>query len=100
MVDLFQASVLLGFVLIAVVVKGFALVNSLTYSAEAYTAAGKLTKPGWLAILGIGFAAEVIFLALSRGAPNPLNIINLIFIVAALVYVVDVRPALREVSPH
>ena len=98
MVDLFQGSVLLAVTLIIVAVKGFALVNALIWSAEAYAAAGKLTKPGWLAILGIGFAAEVVFLGLSGGTPNPINIVNLIFTVAALVYVVDVRPALRQIS--
>ena len=31
-------------------IKGFAFINSLTYSTEAYEAAGKLTKPAWCAI--------------------------------------------------
>ena len=64
----------------------FAFVNSLLYSAEAYEAAGKLTKTTWCTILGIGV---VLFFV-----PIPLILVNLILLVAALVYLADVRPAL------
>lgn len=70
------------------VLKGFALVNALTWSSQAYEAAGKLTKPAWTIILGIGFAVEIVLL-------SPISILSLVFTVAAIVYVVDVRPALR-----
>jgi len=80
-------------VLILLLVKGFAFVNSLSYSAEAYTAAGKLTKPAWSTITGLGFAAQLILIGSS-----PLGIIHLVFTIAALVYLADVRPALAEVT--
>ncbi len=64
----------------------FAFVNSLLYSAEAYVAAGKLTKPTWCTILGVGV---VLFFV-----PIPLVLISIIMLVAALVYLTDVRPAL------
>ena len=67
--------------------------NSLTYSAEAYEAAGKLTKPAWCAITGLGFAAQLILVGSS-----PLGIIHLVFTIASLVYLADVRPALAEVT--
>ena len=55
-------------------------------------AAGKQTKQRWLIILGV--AAAIGFVSLL----NPLNIFNLIAFVAAAVYLVDVRPALRQIT--
>ena len=75
-------------------IKGFAFVNSLMYSSEAYEAAGKLTKTAWCAITGLGFAAQLIL------SGSPLNLISLVFTIAALVYLADVRPALREVTSY
>lgn len=96
LVHSFEAMVILAATLIALGVKGFALVNAVTFSTQAYAAAGKLTKQGWLVILGVGFAAELVLLLLV--GPQPLNLINLVFSIAALVYVLDVRPALGEVA--
>ncbi|MCY7400035.1 MAG: DUF2516 family protein [Nocardioides sp.] len=79
--------------IVLLAIKGFAFVNSLTYSAEAYNAAGKLTKPAWSTITGLGFAAQLILIGSS-----PLGIIHLVFTIAALVYLADVRPALAEVT--
>ena len=79
--------------IVLLAIKGFAFVNSLTYSAEAYNAAGKLTKPAWSAITGLGFAAQLILIGSS-----PLGLIHLVFTIAALVYLADVRPALAEVT--
>ena len=38
----------------------FAFVNSLLFSAEAYMAAGKLTKPAWCIILGLAVLLQLI----------------------------------------
>ncbi|GAA1698390.1 DUF2516 family protein [Fodinicola feengrottensis] len=83
-----------GWALFAVVLltEGFALVHSIAQRAEAYTAAGKLTKPSWV---GINLAAILVTVVL--GLPT-VSILGLIAIIASLVYLVDVRPALREVS--
>lgn len=70
-------------------VKLFALVTALMFPAPAYEAASKMTKPAWGAILGIGVVAQLVM-------PTPITLINLIFLVAALVYLADVRPALRN----
>ena len=75
------------------VIKGFALVSALTFSGPAYEAAGKLTKTGWTILLAVGFAAQLIMLGSS-----PINLISLAFIIVALVYLADVRPALSEVT--
>ncbi|WP_182524716.1 DUF2516 family protein [Nocardioides dongkuii] len=76
---------LIHFVLIAVSI--YAFVMSLTYSAEAYNAAGKWTKQGWTIVLGLGALFSLIGISL------PL-LISLAFLIAALVFLADVRPAL------
>jgi hypothetical protein len=70
----------------------YALIHSITQRADAFTAAGKLTKGAWM---GINFAALAVTALFGFG---PTNIFGLIAITAALVYIVDVRPAVREVS--
>lgn len=69
-------------------VKIFSVASAVTWSTESYHVAGKLTKPAWCAILGLGLVCQIIF------ASSPLNIINLAFTIAAFVYLADVRPAL------
>jgi hypothetical protein len=71
------------------VIKIFALVNCLLYSAEAYPAASRGTKTAWGIGLGLGVVVELV------GLPM---IINLAFLVAALVYLADVRPALKSLT--
>ena len=65
----------------------WAFVDALVRPASGYVAAGKLTKPAWAAITGI--AAVVIFFI------GPMSFLGLPAIVAAVVYLVDVRPAVR-----
>jgi len=86
MVSLVALVLLLG-------VKGYAFVNSVCWSAEAFTEAQRLTKPSWVAILGLGLAAQLPIL----GGPL-VAILNIAATVGALVYVVDVRPAVAAVS--
>lgn len=73
------------FVLLAV--KLFAFVSALTFSAEHYRAAGKWTKPGWVALTGIAALLQVFPIV-------GLQIVNIALTIAALVYLADVRPAL------
>jgi hypothetical protein len=89
---LFAQSLIMIVIYLAVLsVSIFAFVNSLLYSAESYEAAGKLTKPAWCTILGIGVLLH--FLSL-RGIGIPLPLVGFALVVASLVYLVDVRPAL------
>ena len=74
----------------AVPVGIFAFVHATLQRADAYTAADKLTKPGWVLIL-------VVF-SLSQLFQGWLSFFGLIGIVAAAVYLVDARPALRAAS--
>lgn len=85
-----QSLVMLLVYLAVLTVSIFAFVNSLLYSAESYEAAGKLNKPTWCTILGLGVV--LIFV------PVPLVLVNLILLVAALVYLADVRPALAGLT--
>jgi hypothetical protein len=65
----------------------WAFIDALVRPAAAYVAAGKLTKPGWLAITGL--AALVLYWS------GPMSFLGLPAVVAAVVYHVDVRPAVR-----
>jgi hypothetical protein len=66
----------------------WAFVDALVRPAAGFVAAGKLTKPGWAAITGL--AALVIF-----WQQNPMSFLGLPAVIAAIVYLVDVRPAVR-----
>jgi len=65
----------------------WAFVDALVRPAAAYVAAGKLTKPAWAAITGIA-AAVAYFM-------GPMTFLGLPAVIAGVVYLVDVRPALR-----
>ena len=66
----------------------WAFVDALVRPAAGFVAAGKLTKPGWAAITGL--AALIIF-----WQQNPMTFLGLPAVIAAIVYLVDVRPAVR-----
>ena len=87
----FQASIMLVVQLGLLAVKGFAFVNALTFPAQAYTAADKLTKTTWSAILGLALAFQIVFM-------GNLSIFQIAFTIAAFVYLADVRPALAGVT--
>ncbi|WP_345522794.1 DUF2516 family protein [Nocardioides conyzicola] len=86
-----EANFMLVVELALLAVKIFAFVNSLLWSAESYPAAGKLTKPAWTIILGLGLVVQFVF-------PGLLNLLNLVFTIAAFVYLADVRPALASLT--
>ena len=85
-----------AYILLAIWIAGipvglYAFVHALLQRADAFTAADKLTKPAWLGITGVA----LLVLVLLRG---PMTIIWLAGLVAALVYIVDVRPRVTEVQ--
>ncbi|MCG6497168.1 DUF2516 family protein [Kitasatospora sp. A2-31] len=69
--------------------KLFALVDAATRREDAYRAADKKTKGFWLALLGIAFGLDLLF---------GLGFLTLAGLVAAIVYMVDVRPAIRALT--
>ena len=74
----------------ALALAAWALLDALVRPAAGYVAAGKLTKPGWGAIL----ALSVLVLLLM----GPMSFLGLPAVIAAIVYLVDVRPAVRGLS--
>ncbi|MEJ5944159.1 DUF2516 family protein [Pseudokineococcus basanitobsidens] len=81
-------TLLIGLAVLAVCV--FALVDAVRHPAQAFTAAGKLTKNKWMLILGAACL-------LSFASLGGLGLI-IISLVAGGVYLADVRPALRAVG--
>lgn len=71
----------------------YAFVHALMQRADAFTAANKLTKPSWLAITGGATIAVGFFDLTSIG-----SFFWIAGLVAALVYIVDVKPKLIELQ--
>ena len=65
----------------------WALLDALIRPATGFVAAGKLTKPGWVAITALA--------ALLLYWQGPMSFLGLPAVIAAIVYLVDVRPAVR-----
>jgi hypothetical protein len=72
----------------------FALVDCITRKPGAFVSAGKLTKQLWLIILAVATALGFVALPAPLGAGGgPLGFLSIIGVVAAAVYLTDVRPA-------
>jgi hypothetical protein len=65
----------------------FAFIDAATHREDAYRAAGKNTKGFWLIILGVSVLVMKIF--------SFLSFLPALGLVATIVYMVDVRPAVR-----
>jgi len=76
----------------SIAVRAFAFVDALTRPTDAYPAAGKLTKVAWCAILGIGLAVGLLL------PGSIIGLFNIAGLIAAILYLVDVRPAVREIG--
>ena len=68
----------------------FGLTHAVRVRADAFTAAGKQSKKFWMVLLAIS-------LVLRLTISSPLDLFGVIASVAAIVYIVDVRPAVNEV---
>ena len=74
----------------SILVQGVALVHCLTQRGDGFTAIGTLPKGAWVAILAV-----CIVLTLLLGSTG---IFGLIGIAAALIYLLDVRTGLKDLS--
>ncbi|MDT4990170.1 MAG: hypothetical protein QOH97_62 [Actinoplanes sp.] len=74
----------------SIIVQGVALVHCLTQRGDGFTAIGTLPKGAWVAILAV-----CIVLTLVLGSTI---IFSLIGVAAALIYLLDVRTGLRDLS--
>ena len=85
-----ESNINLGLWLILLVVKGFALGDAVIRKDEFFVAADKQNKVFWLLLLGIFLLLHVIF--------RESVLFNMIGTVAAIVYLVDVRPTLQSMQ--
>lgn len=77
--------------LITIVILGmavFAFIDAAMRRQDAYPAADKQTKPFWMIMLGLAVLVNLFVGFL---------LLQIIFLIATIVYIVDVRPALKQV---
>jgi hypothetical protein len=70
----------------------FVLFDTAIRPARAFPAADKQTKNLWLTLFGLAVATDIFFVS------SPLGLFMLAGTVAALVYMVDVRPAVKAIG--
>lgn len=75
----------------AIVVQGVALVHCITQRSDAFPAIGTLPKGAWIAILAVCLVLTLLLY-------GPINLFSLIGIAAALIYLLDVRVGLRDMT--
>lgn len=74
-------------------VKVWAFIDVLRRPQQGFPAIGRLNKTFWLIVLGISAVTGIGFWFI-----NPIGLIGIAGIIAALVYLFDVRPRLIELS--
>ncbi|WP_410479342.1 DUF2516 family protein [Pseudonocardia sp. H11422] len=80
--------------ILGIPVGAYAFIHALRQRADAFTAVGKLTKNAWLGITGAGLLVLVLF----KGPLSNGTLFWLAGLVAVLVYIVDVKPAVVGVQ--
>lgn len=91
LVSVVQEFVLSGAALALFAIEAWAFVDAVSHSPEEFQAADKQTKTMWLVILGVALAAHMLIW-------HPIHLLNMVGAVASIVYLVDVRPALRSLT--
>jgi hypothetical protein len=86
-----QSTFLTVLTLVVFALQAWAFVDASVRRPDAYLAADKLTKPAWMIILGIALVAHMLIW-------NPFSFLNLAGAVAAIVYIVDARPAIQSLT--
>ncbi len=71
----------------------FALIDAAIRPAQVFPAAEKQTKQFWLIILGLATAWQLFFGLFGGGL-----FIGIVGVIAVIVYIVDVRPAVRSLG--
>ncbi|GAA4932481.1 DUF2516 family protein [Actinoplanes utahensis] len=77
--------------IVSLAVQAVALIHCLTQRGNGFQALGTLPKGAWAGIIGV-------CLALTALTGGRLLIISMIGVAAALVYMLDVRPGLKDLS--
>jgi len=83
---------MVAILIVMVVIEIWALINCLIQRADAFPVVGSLSKNAWVGIL-LGSVVATILCTFS-----PLQILAFVAITAAAVYMLDVRPALRDAT--
>jgi lysylphosphatidylglycerol synthetase-like protein (DUF2156 family) len=86
-----QGYVMLVLTLAALAIEVFAFVHALKTRPDAFVAAGKRTKQFWMAVTGVAILLGFVSL-------GGLGLFAIIGVVAAGVYLADVRPAVETVQ--
>lgn len=87
-----QSAVLLILGVGALCLTAFAAVDAMRFRSQLYPAIGRQTKVFWVAILVVAFMVAIVSFGYALGFLNVLGVI------AAGVYLADVRPKLQAVS--
>ncbi|WP_165984915.1 DUF2516 family protein [Streptomyces sp. YIM 98790] len=83
-------STLVNLIFLALLVLSiYALVHAALQREDAFRAADKQTKPFWLIILGVSVAVQLFL---------PAMLLILVGVIATVIYLVDVRPAVAGIS--
>lgn len=85
-----QGYIILVLSMAALAVEVYALVDCLRRRPDAFTAAGKRTKSFWMLVTGVALLLGIV-------AVGGFGILGIIAIIAAGVYLADVKPALDQV---
>ncbi|MBA3489231.1 MAG: DUF2516 family protein [Longispora sp.] len=80
----------------ALVISVIAFMHCVLQRSDAFTAIGTLTKGLWALLLG--GASVVTFFGVLAAGSKMIGIFSLLAIVAAAIYILDVRPGLRDAS--
>jgi uncharacterized protein DUF2516 len=86
-----------GFVLLILgigsfLLTGYAFIDVLRHKGTLFPHAGRLSKGVWLGILGAAFLISIVSFF------GPLGILNVAGVIAAGVYLADLRPKLRQLG--
>ena len=79
--------------IMSLIVQAVALIHCLTQRGDGFQAIGTLPKGAWLAILAV-----CIILTLLGVGGGATGLFGLIGVAAALIYLLDVRPGLRDLT--
>lgn len=85
----------LALTLAAFVVEAWAFIDAIIRPAQAYAVAGKQSKKIWLLILGVAFVIGGYGAAYGS---SPVGILSIAAFVAAAIYLVDVRPKVKDIK--
>jgi hypothetical protein len=74
----------------SLIVQAIALIHCVTQRGDGFQAIGTLPKGAWIAILAVCIVLTYLI--------GPTGIFGLVGVAAALIYLLDVRPGLRDLS--